>query len=101
MPPGFHRREMLRAALGLAALPLIGSRAYAADEREGGNAMAKDIVMIHGANEGGWCFDKFKAVFESLGWTCHAPDLIGHGTTSRRCRQDPGRRRHGRLSRGA
>jgi non-heme chloroperoxidase len=41
--------------------------------------MTKDIVMIHGANEGAWCFDQFKAVFESLGWTCHAPDLIGHG----------------------
>jgi pimeloyl-ACP methyl ester carboxylesterase len=35
--------------------------------------------MIHGANEGAWCFDKFRPVFESLGWTCHAPDLIGHG----------------------
>ena len=22
----------------------------------------------------------FKAVFEGLGWTCHTPDLIGHGT---------------------
>jgi len=42
--------------------------------------MTKDIVMLHGANEGGWCFDKFKAVFQGLGWTCHAPDLIGHGT---------------------
>lgn len=42
--------------------------------------MTKDIVMLHGANEGGWCFDKFKAVFEGLGWTCHAPDLIGHGS---------------------
>jgi pimeloyl-ACP methyl ester carboxylesterase len=42
--------------------------------------MAKDIVMIHGANEGAWCFDRFKAVFKGLGWTCHAPDLIGHGT---------------------
>jgi non-heme chloroperoxidase len=42
--------------------------------------MTKDIVMLHGANEGGWCFDRFKTVFQSLGWTCHAPDLIGHGT---------------------
>ena len=42
--------------------------------------MAKDIVMLHGANEGGWCFDKFKTVFQGLSWTCHAPDLIGHGT---------------------
>jgi pimeloyl-ACP methyl ester carboxylesterase len=36
--------------------------------------------MIHGANEGAWCFDTFKAVFEGLGWRCHTPDLIGHGT---------------------
>jgi pimeloyl-ACP methyl ester carboxylesterase len=42
--------------------------------------MAKDIVMIHGANEGAWCFDTFKAVFEGLGWQCHAPDLVGHGS---------------------
>jgi non-heme chloroperoxidase len=42
--------------------------------------MGKDIVMLHGANEGAWCFDMFKAVFEGLGWTCHAPDLIGHGS---------------------
>ena len=41
--------------------------------------MAKDIVMLHGASEGGWCFDPFRAVFEGLGWTCHTPDLIGHG----------------------
>ena len=41
--------------------------------------MAKDIVMLHGASAGGWCFDKFRGVFESLGWTCHTPDLIGHG----------------------
>ena len=41
--------------------------------------MAKDIVMIHGANESGWVFDRFKAVFEQLGWNCYAPDLVGHG----------------------
>jgi pimeloyl-ACP methyl ester carboxylesterase len=69
-----HRREMLGAALGLAAWSLAGGQG------EGKDAMAKHIVMIHGANEGGWCFDTFKTVFEGLGWTCHAPDLIGHGT---------------------
>jgi pimeloyl-ACP methyl ester carboxylesterase len=42
--------------------------------------MAKDIVMLHGANAGGWCFDRFKTVFEGLGFACHTPDLIGHGT---------------------
>jgi len=44
--------------------------------------MAKDIVMLHGANAGAWCFDTFRTVFQDLGWTCHAPDLIGHGTRS-------------------
>ena len=41
--------------------------------------MGKTIVMVHGANCGGWCFDKFRKVFEERGFTCHAPDLIGHG----------------------
>ena len=41
--------------------------------------MTREIVMLHGANAGAWCFDEFEAAFESLGWTCHAPDLIGHG----------------------
>ena len=42
--------------------------------------MTKDIVMIHGANEGAWCFDRFKALFESVGFNSRAPDLVGHGT---------------------
>lgn len=41
--------------------------------------MGKHIVMVHGANCGGWCFDEFRKVFEARGFTCHAPDLIGHG----------------------
>ena len=28
--------------------------------------MGKDIVMIHGANEGGWCFDTFKTYSSAL-----------------------------------
>jgi len=68
------RRAFLEAVFGLAVLAMSGGRAFAE------NRMAKDIVMVHGANEGGWCFDKFKRVFEQLGWTCHAPDLIGHGS---------------------
>ena len=35
--------------------------------------------MLHGANEGAWVSDTFKGVFEGVAWTCHAPDLIGHG----------------------
>jgi pimeloyl-ACP methyl ester carboxylesterase len=41
--------------------------------------MGKTIVMVHGANCGGWCFDEFRKVFEKCGFTCHAPGLIGHG----------------------
>lgn len=41
--------------------------------------MPKNIVMVHGANCGGWCFDEFRKVFEARGFICHAPDLIGHG----------------------
>ena len=29
--------------------------------------MVKDIVMLHGANEGGWYFERFRGVFEDLG----------------------------------
>ena len=42
--------------------------------------MSNDIVMLHGANEGAWVFDRFRQVFEAAGHVCHAPDLIGHGT---------------------
>jgi pimeloyl-ACP methyl ester carboxylesterase len=73
------RRKVLKGALGLALLPLAGVRGLAGEAAVGAKAMTKDIVMLHGANEGAWCFDAFRPVFESLGWTCHAPDLIGHG----------------------
>ena len=57
------RREFLQAALGPGLASLIARRA-SAEVRQGTHAMAKDIVMIHGANEGGWVFDQFKATFE-------------------------------------
>lgn len=41
--------------------------------------MSKTIVMVHGVNCGGWCFEPFRAVFEARGYACHTPDLIGHG----------------------
>lgn len=41
--------------------------------------MSQDIVMVHGANCGGWCFEQFRAAFEDRGWSCHTPDPIGHG----------------------
>ncbi|ODR94923.1 hypothetical protein AUC70_03825 [Methyloceanibacter stevinii] len=41
--------------------------------------MAETIVMVHGVNCGGWCFEPFRAVFEARGFECLTPDLIGHG----------------------
>ena len=73
------RRAFLEAVFGLAVLAMSGGGALADNRKESSPDMAKDIVMVHGANEGGWCFAKFKGVFEGLGFTCHAPDLIGHG----------------------
>ena len=79
-----RRREFLQGAAALAVLSSaagVTGRVDAAQvqSRTGQDGMAKDIVMLHGASAGGWCFDKFRAVFEGLGWTCHTPDLVGHG----------------------
>lgn len=41
--------------------------------------MAGDMVMLHGASAGAWCFETFREVFEREGWSCHAPELVGHG----------------------
>jgi non-heme chloroperoxidase len=80
MPSHLDRRKVLRAALGLALLPHAGGLASAQSHQRGeAEAMSKNVVMLHGANEGAWVFDRFRAVFEGLGFTCHAPDLIGHG----------------------
>jgi pimeloyl-ACP methyl ester carboxylesterase len=62
---------------GLNSLPRRWARSGGEGARK--QVMSKDIVMLHGANAGGWCFDTFRAVFEGQGFTCHAPDLIGHG----------------------
>lgn len=39
------------------------------------------LVMVHGAFCGGWCFDGFRAPFESEGWRVSAPDLPGHAAS--------------------
>ncbi len=78
--PRLLRRTFLEGALNLALLPLACERASAgASEGEGAKIVTRNIVMLHGAKECAWCFDTFRTVFQDLGWTCHAPDLIGHG----------------------
>ena len=40
--------------------------------------MSKNVVLIHGAFCGGWCFADIMPVFAARGWTCQAPDLPFH-----------------------
>ena len=78
------RRAFLQGAAALAMLSNVAGASRAGDAtkaqpRDGQEGMAKDIVMLHGALAGGWCFDTFRDVFEGEGWAVHTPDLIGHG----------------------
>ena len=79
-----RRREFLQGAAALAVVSSVAGVSRAGEaaksqSRNGHEGMRKDIVMLHGASAGGWCFDTFREVFEAKGWTCHTPDLIGHG----------------------
>ena len=40
--------------------------------------MSKNVVLIHGAFCGGWCFADIMPVFTARGWACQAPDLPFH-----------------------
>ena len=40
--------------------------------------MPKEVVFIHGAFAGPWCWDQYKSYFQDLGWTCHTPALRYH-----------------------
>ena len=81
--PRLPRRDVLQAALGLALAALTcGGAPARSKEKEGPGGMSKDIVLLHGANEGAWVFDTFRQTFEKLGFDCHGPDLIGHGVNA-------------------
>jgi non-heme chloroperoxidase len=40
--------------------------------------MTKNVVFIHGAFCGGWCFADIMPAFAQRGWACQAPDLPFH-----------------------
>jgi pimeloyl-ACP methyl ester carboxylesterase len=40
--------------------------------------MSQDVVLIHGAFCGGWCFSDMMPVFAARGFNCAAPDLPYH-----------------------
>ncbi len=43
--------------------------------------MAQTIIMIHGMFAGGWCWDKYKGLFEEKGYHCITPTLRFHEMT--------------------
>ena len=61
------RRPFLQGAAALAVLSNVASGATEAQSHNGQVGMGNDIVMLHGASAGGWCFDKFREVFEGEG----------------------------------
>jgi pimeloyl-ACP methyl ester carboxylesterase len=65
--------------IGVTAASLANAYQQADRAETEGRAGVNNIVMVHGASEGGWCFDRFRVPFEAKGWTVHTPDLLGHG----------------------
>jgi pimeloyl-ACP methyl ester carboxylesterase len=45
---------------------------------EGNREMPNNVVLIHGAFCGGWCFADMMPVLAQRGWSCQAPDLPYH-----------------------
>jgi len=50
----------------------------------------KEVVLVHGAFQGGWVWDEVADELRSLGWRVHAPTLSGCGYLGRRMRLDTG-----------
>ena len=42
-----------------------------------GSQMAADILFVHGGNEAGWAFSKFRPFFAEKGWRSHALNWFG------------------------
>lgn len=71
---GFNRRIFVGGAAalaGLASLPL-SARSLA-------GSGVKDVVLIHGAWHGGWCWDPVRRLLEAEGLRVHTPTLPGLG----------------------
>jgi len=66
------RRATLGAAAALAAIPTGAIGALSKEE-----AGVKDIVLIHGAWHGAWCWDLVRPLLEGEGFRVHALTLSG------------------------
>ncbi|MHA7819821.1 MAG: alpha/beta fold hydrolase [Erythrobacter sp.] len=74
-PAFLARREMLAGAAAAAAL-LSGC---AKARRAASEPAVNDIVLVHGAWHGGWCWEQVAPLLEEAGARVHAPTLPGLG----------------------
>lgn len=80
-PKHKSRRDVVRRASSLAAV--LGAAAFLPGCTQ--HAMTasphpvRDIVLVHGAWHGGWCWGPVRTILESAGYRVHTPTLPGLG----------------------
>lgn len=72
--PQVGRRDALRGAAALSVSALLPRRALARKADA-----VKDVVLVHGAWHGGWCWEPVRPLLEAAGMRMRAPTLPGLG----------------------
>jgi len=71
-----HRRDLLGASLGLSVLSTVAT--VEGDDCVPGNARA-NVVLVHGAGHGGWCWRLVAEQLRDRGYRVFTPTLTGLG----------------------
>ncbi len=71
-----HRRDLLGASLGLSVLSTVAT--VEGDDCVPGNARA-NIILVHGAGHGGWCWRFVAEQLRDRGYRVFTPTLTGLG----------------------
>ncbi|MEL7197735.1 MAG: alpha/beta fold hydrolase [Pseudomonadota bacterium] len=77
------RRRFLSLAAGSMAAGCLASTALpgcASSQYAGTGATKRDIVLVHGAWHGGWCWDQVRPILEAAGHRVFTPTLTGLGS---------------------
>jgi len=77
-----HRRDLLSAGLGLSVLSVVadaGAGDGDGDGECGVEAMQANVVLVHGAGHGGWCWRHVAEQLRTRGYRVFTPTLTGLG----------------------